>query len=192
MVGLLYLLGLRTEVGFVAVEERFLGRFFCVSVDSDGGSFSFVGEVEGFDFFDAGELVGDFPPDCSVGPWLPSSNLGLLISEMISLISVDLSCDIRCCVVWRTAGWGNSEGIEDMSMSLSWSDKEVFVRSMGVSERWVELTCSFAFVVRGLEVFGWDLVEGAMVIVRKLKWSSVGSVFCVWLDGSYYLQGILN
>ena len=69
-----------------------------------------------------------------------------------------------------------------MSTSLSWTVEEVFVRSMGVPERWEVLTGSFAFTVRGLGVFGWDLVEGAMVKVWKLKCRSVSRVFCVWLD----------
>ena len=78
----------------------------------------------------------------------------LLISEIILLISLDSSWDIGSCAVGRTVGWGNSEGVKVMSTSLSWSVKEVFVRSMGVLERWVVLTGSFAYVVRGLGVFG--------------------------------------
>ncbi len=73
------------------MEERFLEHFFCEPVDSEEGSFSFVGEVEGFGFFDAGKLVGDFSPDCSVGMGLSPSNLGLLILEIILLMSVDSS-----------------------------------------------------------------------------------------------------
>ena len=56
---------------------------------------------------------------------------------------------------------------------------------MGVSEHRVVLTGSFDFVVRGLGVLGWDLVEGVMVIVGKLMCRLFSSVFCVGLVGSW-------
>ncbi len=87
----LYLLGLRTEVGAVDEEDRFLERFFCTPVDSLDISFSFCGEVEGFGFFDAGELVGDVSPVCSVGKGLSPSKRGLLISEISLFMSLDSS-----------------------------------------------------------------------------------------------------
>ncbi len=63
----LYLLGLRTEAGDVEEEDRFLERFFCTPVHSVDLSCSFCGEVEGFGFFDAGELKGDAFTVFSVG-----------------------------------------------------------------------------------------------------------------------------
>ncbi len=54
---------------------------------------------------------------------------------------------------------------------------------MGGSERWDVLTGSLDFVVRGLGVFGWALVEGAMVDLQRVVCRAVVDMVCVGLVG---------